>query len=334
MNSILKKISSCKVIKGLIICVISFTIIWFGMAFGPDENSVEAKVFERLTFYTRSMPQYLFDEQSTSEPRKAMVNGNTSYFTVGKSKDDISKILNFYAKRYPPQPVGKIDDHILKKVSDRQLKQCLIKMNKFLECMSENQHVRMEGEDFGFFGAIEFHDPDLMLGSEKFLKKYQNAMTTGEFGKIGTGRIVIALKNPDTQETRIINLWTDRDFNLKKFLPDTSGDMGGKDIPGIPRYPGSRRLLAIEQENTLTYDTLVSYEGGGGVVGNILFYHSRMEDAGWKTDPIFEKVVGEQSMENFMFYTRQGRECTIHIQEDEYTGKIITTITNREMKNS
>ena len=110
--------------------------------------------------------------------------------------------------------------------------------------------------------------------------------------------------------------------------------MGGKDIPDIPRYPGSRRLLAIEQENTLTYDNLVSYEGGGGVVGTILFYHSRMEDAGWKTDPTFEKVMEEQSMENTMFYTRKGRECTIQILEDEYTGKIITTITNREMKNS
>jgi len=334
MHSMLIKISSHRVVKGLIICMISFTIIWFGMVFGPDENSVEAKVFERLTFYTRSMPQYLFDDRTTSEPRKALVNGNTSYFTVGKSKDDISKILDFYAKRYPPQPVGKIDDDILKKVSDRKLKQCLVNMNALFGCMNESQHFRMERDDFGFFGAIEFNDPDLMLGSEKFVKKYENAMTTGEFGKIGTGRIVIALKNPGTQDTRIINLWTDRDFNLKKFLPDEKGDMGGKDIPGVPRYPGSLRLLVIEQENTLTYDTLVSYEGGGGVVGNILFYHSRMEDGGWKTDPIFEKVISEQSMENFMFYTKKGRECTIHIQEDEYTGKIITTITNREMKNS
>ncbi|MBT8352196.1 MAG: hypothetical protein KJO26_13325 [Deltaproteobacteria bacterium] len=328
------KILSCRPVKAFIICIISFTIIWFGMVFGPDENSVEAKVFERLTFYTKSMPQYLFDDQITSKPRKVIVNGNTSYLTVGKSKDDISKILNFYAKRYPPQPVGKIDDAILKKVNDRKLKQCMINMNEVLECMSESQHFRMERDDFGFFGAIEFHNADLTLGSEKFAEKYENAMTTGEFGKIGTGRIVIALKNPGTQDTRIINLWTDRDFNLKNFLPDTKGDMGGKDIPGVPRYPGSRRLLAIEQENTLTYDTLVSYEGGGGVVGNILFYHSRMEDAGWKTDLIFEKVILEQSMENFMFYTRKGRECTIHIQEDENTGKIVTTITNREMKNS
>ena len=314
--------------------MISFAIIWFGMFFGPDENSVEAKVFERLTFYTRSMPQYLFDDRTTSEPRKALVNGNTSYFTVGKSRDDIAKILNFYAKRYPPKPVGKIDDDILKKVSDRQLKQCMIKMNALFECMSESQHFRMERDHFGFFGAIEFHDSDLTLGSEKFVEEYENAMTTGEFGKIGTGRIVIALKNPSTKDTRIINMWTDRDFNLKNFLQDSNGDVGGKDIPDIPRYPGSRRLLAIEQENTLTYDTLVSYEGGGGVVGNILFYHSRMEDAGWKTDQTFEKVISEQSMENFMFYTRNGRECTIHIQEDEHTGKIITTITNREIKNS
>ena len=127
-------------------------------------------------------------------------------------------------------------------------------------------------------------------------------------------------------------MWTDRDFNLNNFLPDTNGDMGGKDIPDVPRYPGSRRILSIEQENTLSMDSLAAYEGGGGVVGTILFYHSRMKD--WKTNPTFEKVMEEQSMKNMMFYTRKGRECTIQIMEDEYTGKIITTITNREMKNS
>ena len=129
-------------------------------------------------------------------------------------------------------------------------------------------------------------------------------------------------------------MWTGRNFNLNNFLPDAKGDMGGKDIPDVPRYPGSLRIFSTEQENILTTDTLVAYEGGGGIVGNILFYHSRMEDAGWETDPTFEKVMDEQSRENFMFYTRQGRECTIHIQEDEYTGKIVTTITNREMKTS
>ena len=85
-------------------------------------------------------------------------------------------------------------------------------------------------------------------------------------------------------------------------------------------------------DNSASSFSLVSYEGGGGVVGTILFYHSRMKE--WDTDPIFEKVMEEQSMQNTMFYTRKGRECTIQIMEDEYTGKIITTITNREMKNS
>ncbi len=325
-------ILSCRPVKALIILVVSLAVIWFGQIYGPGENNAEAKVFERIISYTRSIPGYLFDDQNTSEPRKIIVNGSTSYITLGKSKDDISKILDFYAKQYPPQPVKKIEAGILKKIGDKELKTCAIQINKLLDCLRANQHFRVERDDFGLLGVLEFHDTDMILGGEKIFKAFEKVAETGEFGKIGTGRIVIALKNSDKMDTRIINMWTDRNFNLNNFIPDGNGDVGGKDIPDVPRYPGSRRILSIEQENTLSMDSLVSYEGGGGVVGTILFYHSRMKE--WKTDPTFEKVMEEQSMKNTMFYTRKGRECTIQILEDEYTGKIITTITNREMKNS
>jgi len=325
-------ILSCRPVKALIILMISLAVIWFGQIYGPGENNAEAKVFERIISYTRSIPGYLFDDKNTSEPRKVIVNGSTSYITLGKSKDDISKILDFYAEQFPPQPVKKIEAGILKKIGDKELKTCAIQINKLLDCLRSSQHFRVERNDFGLLGALEFHDPDMILGDEKILKAFEKVAETGEFGKIGTGRIVIALKNSDKTDTRIINMWTDRDFNLHNFIPDDNGDVGGKDIPNVPRYPGSKRILSIEQENTLSIDSLVTYEGGGGVVGTILFYHSRMK--GWKTDPTFEKVMEEQSMKNTMFYTRKGRECTIQILEDEYTGKVITTITNREIKNS
>lgn len=325
-------ILSCRLVKVLIILAISLTVIWFGRIYGPGENNAEAKVFESILSYTRSIPGYLFDDRNTSEPRKVIVNGSTSYITLGKSKDDISKILDFYVKQFPPQPVKKIEAGILKKIGDKKLKTCAIQINKLLDCLRSNQHFRVERDDFGLLGVLEFYDPDMMLGDEKILKAFEKVAETGKIGTIGTGRIIIALKNPTTKDTRIINIWTDKDFNLHNFIPDDNGDVGGKDIPNVPRYPGSKRILSIEQENTLSMDSLVSYEGGGGVVGTILFYHSRMK--GWNTDPIFEKVMEEQSMKNTMFYTRKGRECTIQILEDEYTGKIITTITNREMKNS
>jgi len=326
------EILSCRPVKVLIILAIGLAVIWFGQIYGPGENNAEAKVFERIISYTRSIPGYLFDDQNTSEPRKIIVNGSTSYMTLGKSKDDISKILDFYVKQFPPQPVKKIEPGIIKKIGNKELKTCAIQINKLLDCLRSSQHFRVERDDFGLLGVLEFHDPDMMLGDEKILRTFEKVAETGKFGAIGTGRIVIALKNPGTQDTRIINMWTDRDFDLNNFFPDTNGDMAGKDIPDVPRYPGSRRIFSVEQENTLSMDSLVSYEGGGGVVGTILFYHSRMKE--WNTDPIFEKVMEEQSMQNTMFYTRKGRECTIQIMEDEYTGKIITTITNREIKNS
>ena len=334
MNNLFQKLWSLKIVKAAAIGVIGFCIVLFGIAFGPGEQEVEAKVFEHLISYTRAMPGYLFDDKESSKPRKVKVNGNTTYLRVGRSKDDISRILDFYEEQYQPQPVTKTDEDIIKKISSKNLKEYIRTINLIQECMRPKQHFRYEGKDYGYWGTIEFHDSDLKLGSEEFIREYEKTIETGEFGKFGTGRIVIAQKYPGKEDARVINMWTGRDFNLKNFLPDGKGDLGGEDIPDIPRYPGSTRKLSTQQENIKTIDSLAIYEGGGGVVGNILFYHSRMKSAGWKTNPAFENVMNQKSKKNFMFYTRKGKECTIHIQEDEYTGKIITTITNREMKNS
>lgn len=332
MVTIIQKIWSWKTVKAGAIGIIGASIILFGIFFGPGEKSVEAKVFERLIAYTRAMPEYLFDEKAFSEPRKVRVNGNTTYLRVGRSRDDISKILDFYEKQYPAQPVDKTEAAVLKKVNDKNLRKYFHTLNAVLECMRSKQRFRMERDGFGFLGTIEFRDSGLRVGSEAFIKKYETMFETGEFGKMGIGRMVIAQKDPNREGTRIVNIWTGKDFNIKNFLPDSHGDVGGEDIPDIPRYPGSRRVFSTQQENLQTLDCLVVYEGGGGVVGHILFYHARMNSSGWKTDPAFEKVVNKKQGKNFMFYTRKGRECTIHIREGDGSDRIITTITSRDKK--
>jgi len=107
--------------------------------------------------------------------------------------------------------------------------------------------------------------------------------------------------------------------------------MPGKDIDNVPRYPGSRRQISVNQENRLTVDSVVVYEGEGSINGTILFYHSRMKNAGWKPDKTFDEVMKKKnSSDNLLFYTRKGRECTIHINRDESTGKIVTTVIDRK----
>jgi hypothetical protein len=305
-------------------------ICLFGFHFGPVKEDAQAKVFERLLFYTKDMPKYLFDDEITSEPRKVIVNDITTHISIGKTGDDVNRVLDFYAQQYEPQPVEIIDEDILEDVDDEELGECIEKIVSFMECMRSFQHFRLERKHYGFWSAFEFHDPGLKIGSREFAEKIKSAAETGALGKLGTSRIVIALRNMGMEKTTIINMWTDRDLNINNLMPDAFGDMPGKDIDDVPRYPGSRRQLSIEQENSRTIDSLVVYEGEGSLATNILFYHSRMEDAGWKAAPSFEDLMKKESRENLLFYTRKGRECTIQINEDEGTGRMITTVMDRK----
>ena len=63
-----------KIAKFFIIIIIGVAICLFGFHFGPKKEYAEAKVFERLLSYTKSMRKYLFDDEVTSKPRKVIVN--------------------------------------------------------------------------------------------------------------------------------------------------------------------------------------------------------------------------------------------------------------------
>ena len=305
-------------------------VCWFGFNFGASDKKAYAKVFDRLFLFTKTMPGYLFDDRMTSEPRKIIVNGNTTYLRAGKSPDDISKVLDFYSGQYAPQPVEKVSNKIIEKITDQKIKKAVAASGTFLGLLGRYQHFRMQRGDYGFFGALEFRDSGLDIGSTQFNKKFKEALESGRIGNFITGRIVMAVRNRGSGNTTIINIWTDRDFNLNNLKPDPFGDMPGKDVDDVPRYPGNKRLLTIEQENSSTADTLISYEGEGSLASNILFYHSRMADAGWHPDPDFEQEMRKRSKENVLFYTRKDRECTIQINEDEDSGKIITTVIDRK----
>ncbi len=305
------------------------SISWFGHYFGPEHDSAEAKVFEHLLLFTKAMPEYLFDDESTSKPRKIIVNDNTTFLTIGKTEDTIQQVLDFYDKQYKPHFPGLNYEKLLRKTHKEDVIILNSIFKNYLESVYPPKHYRLQRDNYGFWCTFEFHDHYLNLESEKTFEKIKNNLQDGKLGKLGTGRIVIALKYAEIEKTTIINIWTDRDFNINNLKPNAFGDMSGKDIEGVPRYPGNRRMLTVEQENTRTMDRVVVYEGMGSKSSNILFYHSRMKDEGWNTDQIFEQVMRQQSREDLLFYTRSGRECTIQISEDESTGKIITIVIDR-----
>ena len=322
-----------KIIKIAGIILIFVGIAWFGTYFAPFQTRpVEAKVFERLMNFTRAIPNYLFNDAASSGPMEVKVNGNTTYLSVEQTIDDIDSIFDFYENQIPPQPMMQLDfnEH---KIDNPKAKRSIKVANMLLKMLEPHQYIRMKRDDYGFFGIFDFHDTDLKVGSEEFIKELKEKLETGQIGDLGVGRVVMAFKDENQDETTVIKMWTARDFNLNNMIPGPDGDIPGSDIENVARYPGDKRILSLKQENRKTFDRFVCYSGNGSVAGHVLFFHSRMPDDGWKGNTEIEKVVRQQADENLLFYSRAGREVTVQVRPGDTAGEVLTTVIERKNKN-
>jgi hypothetical protein len=301
---------------------------------GPDP--VEAKVFERLLRLTAEMPDYDFDAQESSKPRKTVVNGNTVWMKVAASNDSVERVLDFYETQYPAPRVARAAPEGLAALAEAPgkggLAESAQQLSEFIQCL--NGHFRLERPNWGVWGAFVPHDKQLRFGGEAYMDAYAAALEKGTLGEMGTARVVVALKPPRSDRTRIVNFWTTRDFDLGAFQAQAGGDFGGSDIEAVPRFPNTRRLLSLQQHNARTIDTVAIYEGGGSAVQQVLFFNNRMPAAGWQSDTRLaghrlEQQTGKQHEGRTLYFTRNNRECVIQIHRSGRSGRLLTTIIDR-----
>lgn len=94
-------------------------------------------------------------------------------------------------------------------------------------------------------------------------------------------------------------------------LVDANGDFPGIDPLGVPRIPGSRRLLAVPRlsgSGALTF-----YEVGGSIADIRAYTMAEMERAGWRLDPYqMLEVAGTGAL----IYTMGDVTCTLWIKQN------------------
>jgi len=318
----------------IILCTfIIVLIVLFGVNFGPDkeEATVDAKIFDRLIYYTQSMPDYLFNEKTGSKARKTVFNGNNVYFKVGKTKDSIQSVLNFYEKKYQTPNLLQIDPELLQKIyqtSDKKVVENVKIVVNFIEKLKP--HFRVQRKNWGIWGRIELRNSELSMMSKEYIDEWTTAFEKGTIGQIGVGRITIAMQKPGTWETRFLNFWTDKDLNLNLFTPNSSGDYGGKDISDVPRPPKSHRLFCIDQYNVETLDSFLIYKGHGEQSQFFAFYDDTMTDNGWTKDELFQNNMNTNKDTMSYFFTKNNKECMISINKSDQMNEVITTILHRK----
>jgi len=297
-----------------------------------SKSNVEATIFDLPVSTIEKMPAYLFRDNLSSNPYKVTFNGNTTYMTVSKVKDNISNILDFYEKQYPPKNLLKVKEHIMneikkqKALNNKKFIDVLNYINSYINPLITNPHFRWENDSLGVLGIFEFSESIFDMDFNNFVKNYKQAVETGAFGKIGKARAVIVIKNNDI--SKILNLWTTSDFNINNIT--------GKYLNTFPDYleirshPKSKVLLSMEQENSQTIDRITMCEWNLPLDNIIDFYNSNMSINNWKAQSDFNRL--NKKLKVNLQYKRNNRTIIIWIEKNKKNKSFICTLIDREKK--
>lgn len=126
-------------------------------------------------------------------------------------------------------------------------------------------------------GAIACIDTGTRLSVSELTARLQDLARTGDLNAVGELRYVLARRVEG--KTAVLTLWTEGSTPLFQMFPK-NGDAPGQDPHGVPRAPGTRRLLSA-WENGQPYALALYSAPGGDIEALRAFYLTALQIGGW-----------------------------------------------------
>ncbi len=270
-----------------------------------DYRVARASVMERLLGIGQRMAPFMDDARLVEAPREVHMNGLRMWVAAGKTDHSPTEVRRWYAERYAGR--GTATDVMTE----------ALKSVKVLPPSVNGLSQASFGDDkVGGMAAL-----DLGNGlSLKALKPMILKLATGKVGEVGHLRYLY-FERTATGGTRFLTIWTDDQFDLTKFLPSGSEDAPGRDIEGVPRYPGTVRVLSADERGRAAQ--MAVYNGPGSPQTASMFYDARMRTLGWAADPRFSEYAAHEGMHSMRYMNAKGHEVVVDLA-DERNGQGLT----------
>jgi len=131
-------------------------------------------------------------------------------------------------------------------------------------------------------GALACLDTGVPLSLDELVSRLNDFVKSGDLSQVGELRYVLARRAEG--KTSVLTMWTEGSTPLLKMFPAV-GDAPGQDPAGVPRAPGTRRVLSA-WENGEPY-SFAAYTCSGCDAGTLrAFYLDRLREDGWVVDVV------------------------------------------------
>jgi hypothetical protein len=152
---------------------------------------------------------------------------------------------------------------------------------------------------------------------------------TGELGEVGEFRQAFARRatNASGERTFLMTMWAESELNFYKILPHGEIDAAGRDPVGVPRPPGSQRVLsawesaqpsgvAVYRVPTWTNEALVA------------FYRRELDRTGWtiiETNPARSIAIDQVFL---LCAEKDDRLITVLVSADAALSPLLTILSS------
>jgi len=177
----------------------------------------------------------------------------------------------------------------------------------------------------GYIACLDMGDAPQDLGA--LTNRFLRFAKTGDLRDVGDPRYIMARRVASGSEdkTFLLTMWADSAFNLHRMLPRAGADAAGRDLVGVPRPPGSQRILSAWEERQPS-GVLVYRVAGKSAQAIESFYRAELPKNGWT---IIERHPSESIQvdgTHMLSAEKDNRLVTVLSQPSEASQSVLTIL--------
>jgi hypothetical protein len=132
----------------------------------------------------------------------------------------------------------------------------------------------------GYVACLDLGDASQDL--DALVNRFVSFSETGDLQEVGSPRYVFArhVASRSGDEVFLLTMWADSAFDLYRMLPRAGADAAGRDLVGVPRPPGSQRILSAWEARQPS-GVLVYRVAGKSAEELESFYRAELTRTGW-----------------------------------------------------
>lgn len=230
-------------------------------------RSAEAHVGEALRSIGARMMLGLEGAGYSSAPRRLSINGVTLHVVTASVRAELPIVLD------------QLEAACSERTGVEGTKALLDRLREQLDpppgAARPGGLHRFESDRDGVVACIDSGGP---LSLEALLQRTRDFVRTGDLGAVGELRYAFARRS--RTGTSLLLFWTEGNARILEMFPRT-GDSPGRDPAGIPRLPGTTRLLSAAEAESPYSLTLYRAADAPGTIANR--YRTELAAGGWVT---------------------------------------------------